>query len=338
MASMISTDVNFTCPLSLLWYPSNANIRRPALYASAIATVTHSIFWLQLVFCPTVRQKTMQWIYAYLITDILLLFRFFFTFIVRTTSNECIPNRVWSLFICYFEAFVDIYLNITEVYILLALNICRYVQIAYNRNVYTTYVRSLICAHLGIYFMPVIIFVVQVYIDWAPLITSPGDSCYINYTNIYTQIFNIIFAFTLPISFNILVIYLSIRHVNLTSRLQRAQHHVSAREKYHRSLVIQFLIFYTIWLLLWSPNVISYQFTYRAAVLRIVRVLEFVQIALDPIIICALDVRFWEVWQNMWRHVKNRYFPELQPQRRQVQPIKNNPVIPLPPIQHIRPV
>jgi hypothetical protein len=134
------------------------------------------------------------------------------------------------------------------------------------------------------------------------------------------------------------VIYLSIRHVNLTSRLQRAQHHVSAREKYHRSLVIQFLIFYTIWLLLWSPNVISYQFTYRAAVLRIVRVLEFVQIALDPIIICALDVRFWEVWQNMWRHVKNRYFPELQPQRRQVQPIKNNPVIPLPPFQQIRPV
>ncbi len=54
------------------------------------------------------------------------------------------------------------------------------------------------------------------------------------------------------------------------------------------------------------------QFTNRTDMLRIVRLLNLIEIALDPIILSALDVRFWKVWENMWRHVKNRYFPELQ--------------------------
>ncbi len=126
------------------------------------------------------------------------------------------------------------------------------------------------------------------------------------------------------------MIFASIRSVHLTSQLGQTQHHVSAREKYHRSFVIQFVIFYTVWLLLWSPNVIVYQFTNRTDMLRIVRLLNFIEIALDPIILSALDVCFWKVWENMWRHVKNRYFPELQPQRRQIRPTKTDLVMPLP--------
>ncbi len=127
MASTIPIAANFMCPLSLLQSSSNIDSRRPPFYICILATFTHSIFGLQLVLSPSVRQKIMQWLYAYLATDILLLFQFFFTFIVHTTLKKCVLKRTWSLFICYCEAFVDIYLNLTEVYMLLALNICRYV-------------------------------------------------------------------------------------------------------------------------------------------------------------------------------------------------------------------
>jgi len=48
----------------------------------------------------------------------------------------------------------------------------RYLQNAHNLNLYTAYVRSLICAHLAIYSMPLINFAVQEYVDRAHLGTS----------------------------------------------------------------------------------------------------------------------------------------------------------------------
>jgi len=310
-------DTNATCPFSLRWNQENIDSQLSALYACIIATVTHLIFWLQFALCPSVRQKSMQWLYAYLMTDLLLLFRFFFIFIVHTTSNECIPNRVWSLFICYFEAVFDDYLNALEAYILLALNICRYIQIVHNRNVYTTYVRSLICAHLGIYLMPVILFIIQLSVGWAQLVNFVGGSCDVSYTNIYIQTINIVFGFVLPIVLNIFIIYCNMRHVRLTSRLRQTQNHVSAREKYHRSLLIQFLVFYTVWLLLWSPNLIVYQFTIGISDVTIITsLLNYIEIALDPIIISGLDVRFQKVWHKLWTHLRNTVTCNRRNQRR----------------------
>jgi hypothetical protein len=266
-----------------------------------IATITHSVFWLQLLFCPAVRQKTMQWLYAYLATDILLLIRFFSTFIIRTTTYDYTPSRAWYLFICYYEAVFDNYLNILEGYILLALNLCRYAQIAHNKNVYITNTKLVAMAHVAIYSMPLISFVIQIYVGWAQLETYVGESCDIGYTNLYAETINTLLAFVLPIGLNILVIGASIRHVHLTSRLRRAQNHVSAREKYHRSLVMQFLIFYTIWLSLWSPNVIIYQFTTGTSTITLIGLLlNYIEITLDPIIIAALDVRFQKLWHNLW--------------------------------------
>ena len=326
MASNISTNLSNSCSLSLLWNSSSFEIRKSTLLVCIIATITHSLFWLQLILFPFVRQKAMQWLYAYLITDILLLFRFFLVYIVRTTSSECTLNIAWYFFVCYFEAFVDTYLNATEVYILLALNLCRYAQIVRNKNVYVTHLKLLTLTHLAIYLMPIINFVVQVAVNWAGLIIVSGDSCSIHYTNIYIQVFNTTFIFALPIGLNILVIYASIRYVHLTSRLRRTQHHVSAREKYNRSLVTQFFIFYIVWLLLWSPNVILSQFTTKYEVIRVFRLLNFIEIAIDPLIIGALDVRFWQIWRNMWRKLRNRYFPQLHPRRKQVQPIVTIPL------------
>jgi hypothetical protein len=270
----------------------------------------------------------MQWIYAYLITDILLLLRYFSVYIIHTKSTECEPNNVWASFVCYFEATLDNYLNLLEVYILLALNICRYVQIAYNRNVYTTDVRLLIVAHFSIYLLPIIVLIVQFLTGWAQLEHYFNEICDVLYTNVYVQIFNIITGYALPIALNIVVIYASVRHVHLASGLQRTLHHVSAREKYHRSLVIQFVCFYIIWLALWSPNVIVYQLTSGESPITLaVRLINFIEIALDPIIIGALDVRFWHVWKKIWLRLKNDYLKRLQPQERRIIPIITNPGI-----------
>jgi len=317
-------NTNGTCLPPLLWNQTSIDNRRPLLYVCIIATIIHSGFWLQLLFCPTVRQKTMQWLYAYLATDILLLFRFFSTFIVHTVSKECTPSRAWYFFICYSEAAVDNYLNVLEVYILLALNLCRYLQIARNKNVYVTNVRLLTLAHVIIYLLPFISFILQFFIGWARLVQFPGDSCDISYVNVYSEILNTIIAFALPISLNILVIFLSIRHVHLTSRINRGQHHVSAREKYHRSLVIQFLVFYTVWLSLWSPNIIVYQFTSGTNTATLVAsLLNYIEIALDPIIISALDVRFQKVWSKLWTHFRNTVTCNRINQRRIVPIITN---------------
>jgi hypothetical protein len=259
----------------------------------------------------------MQWLYAYLVTDILLLMRFFFLFIVHTTSDECVPNRAWSLFICYIEAVVDNYLNILEVYILLALNICRYAQIAYNKNVYVTNVRLLVVAHLTIYLVPLAFLVIELFVGWADIEIFVPGSCDVAYTNVYAKAVNIVFSFALPILLNIFVLYCNIRHVHLTSRLRQTQHHVTAREKYHRSLVTQFLVFYTIWLLLWSPNLIVYQFANGISNLTIIAsLLNYIEITLDPIIIAGLDVRFQKLWRNLWIYFKNTILCKRTNQRR----------------------
>ncbi|CAF0869620.1 unnamed protein product [Adineta steineri] len=294
-------DTNNICSYSLLWSQSTIDNFQPILYVCFIASIVHAIFWLQPVFYSFVRQKTMQWMYAYLVTDLLLIIRFFFLYIVRTRSTDCMPNQSWYIFICYFEATLDNYLNILEVYILLALNICRYLQIAHSKNVYITNVRLLIVAHLSIYVMPLINLIIQTSVHWTNLNMSSHEICDLKYTNIYIQIFNIIVAFALPISLNILVIYASARYVQLSSQLRQTRHHVSAREKYNHSLVLQFLIFYSVWIILWSPNIIAFQLQ-------------------NPIIIGALDARFRRVWREIYNFLKTKWYMALNRHRRRIVP------------------
>ena len=322
--SLVSNSTSNTCPNSILWPQAVIEDRNARLSVCIVAVFIHALFWLQLVFCSSVRQKSMQWIYAYLITDILLLFRFFFTYIVHTTSTECEPSDTWALFVCYVDAKVDNYLNILEVYILLALNICRYIQIAYNKSVYRLHTKLLIATHLAIYSCSLISSVIQFIFGWTQLDMSTKSSCQVAYTNIYIQVFNILTTFALPIGLNILVIYASVRHVRLTSTLQRAAHHVSAREKYHRSLVIQFMAFYIIWVTLWSPNVIVFQLSIdRSNIQNYVRLLSFIQIAVDPIIIAALDVRFLQAWQKFGMYLKHRILYN-RPIQGRIQPTSTN--------------
>jgi hypothetical protein len=312
---------NNACSSSLQWTHSAMENRRTTFYICIVASIINVIFWIQLTIYSSIRQVSMQWIYAYLIIDILLLARFYFVYIVRTVSTDCIPDRSWSLFICYVDAIVDNYLNILQVYILFALNVCRYVQIVYNRNVYVQHSRLLIMAHLCIYLLPIMIFLVQFALNWAHLVDMAHDSCDVRFNSILIQLFNVTIAFALPITLNILVIVASFRYVYLTARLRTRQSQGSARDKYYHSLVLQFVAFYVVWLALWSPNIIVYQVTSGLSHLVInMRLLNYIEIALDPFIIVALDVRFGKIWTNSCLTLKNVCLTHCRRQRVQVVP------------------
>ena len=322
----IHQTTNQTQMLSAILNQFIINLQQASFYVCIIAVITHSLFWLQVICYSSVRQRSVQWLFAYLITDILLLFRYFFLCIVHTNSpHKSSLQSTWLIFVCYFEATVDIYLNTLEVYILLALNICRYIQIVYNKDVYITHVRILICAHLLIYFVPIILYILELTTEWAQVNMYSDGTCDVSYNNIVIQILNLIIVFALPIALNIVVIGCSIHHIHLTSRLNRTRLHVSAREKYHRSLVIQFFIFYIVWLLLWSPNLIVYQFTSGTSKLTtIASLLNFIEIAVDPIIIAALDVRFQRVWSNIRKYIERTYRTRINRTLRQIKPEMNN--------------
>ncbi|CAF3930504.1 unnamed protein product [Rotaria sp. Silwood2] len=306
METLLLNNTNNTCPAPLLWPKDVVEDEQAALGICITAAVIHAIFWLQLIFSSSIRQKSMQWIYAYLLTDMFLLLRFCFSYTIHTTSTECQPSRSRILFICYFEAILDNYFNILKVYILLVLNLCRYIQIAYNKNVYQSSRCLLVLAHLGIYIIPLLVYIAPCILGWTDVGGFVRDTCVIFYANMYIQIFNTIFAFALPIFLNILVISASIRHIHSKAALQKSQHYVSAREKLHRSLVIQFICFYTLWAGLWSPNIIVYQASInKKNVIYIVGILNYIDVAIDPIIIAALDFRLWHAWRRHLLRVKN---------------------------------
>ncbi|CAF3076190.1 unnamed protein product [Rotaria sp. Silwood2] len=322
--ALLLNDTNNTCPAPLLWTKDVVEDEQAALGICITAAVIHAIFWFQLIFSSAIRQQSMQWIYVYLLTDIFLLLRFCFSYTIHTTSTECQPSRSRILFICYFEAILDNYFNILKVYILLVLNLCRYIQIAYNKNVYQSSRCLLVLAHLGIYIIPLLVYIAPCILGWTDVGGFVRDTCVIFYANMYIQIFNTIFAFALPIFLNILVISASIHHIRIKAALQKSQHYVSAREKFHRSLVIQFICFYALWAGLWSPNIIVYQASInKKNVIYIVGILNYIDVAIDPIIIAALDFRLWHAWRKHLVRIKNTILLNA-PSHARVQPSTAN--------------
>ncbi|CAF3982942.1 unnamed protein product [Rotaria sordida] len=164
---------------------------------------------------------------------------------------------------------------------------------------------ALAISHVLIYVIPLIVYIAPCLLGWTDAGGFIRDTCVIFYANTYIQIFNTIFAFALPIFLNILVMYASIHHVRAKAALQKSQHYVSAREKLNRSLVIQFICFYTVWGGLWSPNIIVYQASInKKDLIYIVGLLNYINVAIDPIIVAALDFRLWHAWRKHIIRVK----------------------------------
>jgi hypothetical protein len=284
------------------WSEQGAKTVKPLLYICILASIIHVLFWIQLIAYPSVRQCSMQWLYAYLATDLLLLVRFFLLYAYRWWA-KCVPYFLRTI-ICYCEAIFDNYLNLLQSYILLALNICRYLQIAHNYNVYSLNRRTIIFIHGLIYSLPLLGHILAIYFDWTILENPPGDACDLLPVTLIIRIIFLLFSYIIPVILTLVFLSLCLNYVRNTDGI-KAQEIVNARHKYHRQLIIQSSVFYSLWIILWSPHLLLFPFYYKnSTVGTIAQILNYLNITLDPIIIAALDVRFLQEWKSTGDYLK----------------------------------
>ncbi|CAF0952354.1 unnamed protein product [Rotaria sordida] len=287
---------------SLSWSTSTADDLSPTSIVCSIGVIIHTIFWIQLIPFSSLRQKNLMWLYAYLITDFFLLARFFVLYSMRYW-RICL-YYTFRIVLCYFEASSKFYINTVQNYILLALNVCRCAQIIFNRNVFISNPRLIILTHFLIYIVPALNVMIQFLGNWTVLWRRAGQACDILYVSLSVQIFNLFFIYLIPVTFNLIIIGFCIRHVS-SIRGIRSQQIINRRRKQKKTLLIQTIIFYSIWLILWSPNVLAFQFiNVNTEPAIYTSLLNYIEIAIDPILVAALDVRFFQSWKIIWRKIK----------------------------------
>lgn len=282
----------------IIWSNDAFQMVRPLFYICILGTITHGLFWIQFLLYPSVRQASMQWLYAYLLTDLFLIFRLFFLYIYHW-SSFCVPYSFRTI-VCFIEAILDNYLNLIQSYILFALDLCRYLQVARNRNVYEVNRKMIIAGHLLIYFVPWLLYFILIQFQWIILYRPEGDACDFIFTEDWVQIFWLFVSYGIPVTLTFIFFYLSLRFIRDVRNI-RTQQIANARLRYYRRLVIQSSVFYIVSLCLWSPYLLTFPFVYRQSLeSSIVQILSYSVIVLDPIIISALDVRFLKVWRSTW--------------------------------------
>ncbi|CAF3888648.1 unnamed protein product [Rotaria sp. Silwood1] len=286
----------------LTWSSSSVESLSSTIIICLIGIFTHTIFWIQVILFSSLRQRNMMWLYAYLITDFFLLARFFIFYCIRHWSI-CLYST-FQLIICYFEATSDFYINIVQSYILLALSTCRCAQIIFNRNVFMKNPNLIILTHCFIYILPALNIIIQILGNWTVLLSRVGESCDIVYSSLTVAIFNLFIIYLIPVVLNIIIIAFCIRHVS-SIRGIRSQQIINLRRKHKNTLLVQTIIFYSIWLVLWSPNVLAFQFIYVNSQPGIyTSLLNYIEITTDPIFVAILDIRFFQSWKIIWRKIQ----------------------------------
>ncbi|CAF1528328.1 unnamed protein product [Rotaria sp. Silwood1] len=213
-------------------------------------------------------------------------------------------HPTFQLILCYFEATSKFYINIVQSYILLALNICRGAQIIFNRNVFINNSRLIILTHFLIYILPALNITIQIFGNWTILLRTAGESCDIVYSSLAIEIFNLFIIYIIPVALNLIVIAFCIRHVSSIKGIH-SQQIINLRRKHKKNLLMRTIIFYSIWLVLWSPNVLAFQFINVNTKPGIyISLLNYVEIQTDPIFITVLDVRFFQSWKTIWLKIK----------------------------------
>lgn len=298
---------NSTSCFVLAWSPDEEE----SFYVCIIAVIFHLMFWFSMYTHSLLRQwESMQWLYVYLIIDILLLIRFFILYGIRR-SFVCI-SLIIRLFICYFESISDFYLNYLQSYVLLALNICRYKQITHSGiDIYSTHRRLMVIIHCLIDLFPLLILILEINIGWVVTYRKQGGSCDLYYPLLSAPLLNTIVGYGFPVLLTLLFLFLSLRQVRLSVARIHTEQIINNRLKHHRLLVFQSIGFYSVWLLLWSPHVIASQYVYISTTIgSIAQLLNYIELTLDPIIISALDIRFWKAWRKTFKRLKRQIAPD----------------------------
>jgi len=258
-----------------------------------IGILLHSSLWFQLFFHKISFNLSFIFSLGYVLTDVLLICSYLVQYGIR--SHELTSTSRVS---CYFQAYFMFYFNILESVCLTCLNVARYCQIVRNRNVYSLYPHQIILISIIIPLLILINMIIQQNFGWCVVIEKAGLSCSLGYTNIAVRVWNIIFMFFLPIMISFCT---SIRCVFFVKETQNQQ--VIIRRNHHRRLIYRFIIFYTIWLILWGPFMLVTHLdieTVNDQINLAVKICSTIEMSIDGILVYFLDKRFEMAWKKSY--------------------------------------
>ena len=286
----------------IIWSGQAIEMIRPLFYLCILATITHAMFWTQFLLCPSVRQASMQWLYAYLITDLLLIVRLYFLYIYHW-SAICVPFAFApsSVTSKRFSIIISISFRVTFSLLWIFAGTFKLLEITTSYEINR---KMIILGHLLIYLVPCLFYFILIKCQWMVLYRPSGDACDFDFVENWAQIVWLFFSYIIPVTLTFIFFYLSLRFIRDVRGI-RTQQIAIARLRYYRRLVLQSSVFYIVSLCLWSPYLLTFPFIYRQSLASsIVQVLSYSIIVLDPIIISALDVRFLKLWRSLWARCK----------------------------------
>ncbi|CAF0926066.1 unnamed protein product [Didymodactylos carnosus] len=283
------------------------------------AVVIHIIFWLHISFYHQLRKRSMLWIYNYMLCDLVYLMQFYIEYGTRISSLICHIHSLLRGFLCYLESYTGIYLSSIESYLLVGLNLCRYLHIVRNVNLFHHSQRIwnlLIISMLSLYIIALLSLIFQINILHIGYVhtTSRMMPCHIDLILGIDEYINITLVIIIPVLLNGLFTLLIFLHVRKSrSNIQRCQH------KQQILLLIQLFVLYFVWLTLWSPHVIiSYRLLEFGDISQYTKICALSRIIIDPLIFILLDKRFYKQWkqtgQCLLRLQQQRRHRRIQPQ------------------------
>lgn len=214
--------MNGSC-FDLWWTTDSREFGIAYLVLGILAFIIHILFWFQVASHRSVQQMSMLWVYNYLFTDLLLLIQLFIEYAVHSLPN-CVSRNVFA-FNCILEAFTGIYLAILEAYMLVCLNVSRYLLIVKNYDVSIRFPRLLVAFNFFLYSFGMGFYLVQ-----SRLIASISVhehynifSCHLLYKGEGAAVGNIALVLLIPIGLNIIFVVLTTIHVRKSQQAARSR-------------------------------------------------------------------------------------------------------------------
>ena len=164
----------------------------------------------------------------------------------------------------------------------------------------------MVLMHCLIYFFPLLGHILTIHFHWMTLENAPVFGCDLATSSMIVRLVFLLFSYFLPVILALVFLALCLNFIRNTDGIQTPAI-VDARQRYHRQLVIQSSVFYSLWILLWSPHLLLFPFEYKNSPMgTVAQILNYISITLDPIVIAALDVRFLQAWKSTGEHLRER--------------------------------
>ncbi len=282
------------------WNSLNLSQNNAVLILSISAAIHHFLMWFQVFIQKTKFDLTFLFPFGYLSSDIFLILAYFIQYSIRIRS--WIPVTSFS---CYFEAYFMFYVNLCQSYFLTALNICRYCQIVRNRNMYILHRWILITSSILVSLLILINLIIQDVFGWCVVFEQTGSSCTLSYTNIVVRIWNMTIILIMPILISFSMLFQAYRYLKKINAGQMV-----VRRNHHHQLIIQSLIFYSMWAIFWLPLMIVIYLDITAVnelIYFIVILLNAFKVVADPVISIFLDKRFAQAWKKSWQWITRQF-------------------------------